>query len=238
MASNSNFSGKQCEPPFATTSTISSPYVTNGICREQSPSTFANKNAQVTVPAVGHETCNAPFPDFGPSSSRMIPLHSNQSYYATPVGQASPTSPFSASVGSANATINQVWDEPFDRNADQVLHSYGTSNDAFGPNAYLVSPSYATSTYGIDIPNGCTNAYQPITPFTQSAAAFVPNQTSTLMPGSKPHSCRVGCGQSFGRRTDMERHAKSHEPRRLWCDRCSRGFYRKDKLEEHMKVHN
>ena len=276
MASNSSSCNEKRGPSSATPSTSFSPDVTNGIYQEQSPSTFANENAQVTIPEVGRETCNATYLstyEVGQSSSGMNPLYPNRSYYATPVGQASPTSPFSASAGSTNVTINQVWDGSFDPNAGPVLHcygtsndafdpnagrvlqtygtsndafdpnagrvlqTYGTSNDAFGPNAYSASPSYAASTYESGIPNGYTNAYQPLIPSTQSAAPLIPYQTSTLMPSSKRHPCRVGCKISFKRRTDMERHAKSHEAPSLSCDRCSRGFYRSDKLKEHMKVH-
>ena len=58
--------------------------------------------------------------------------------------------------------------------------------------------------------------------------------------GTRPHNC-PNCGRSFERRWDMNRHARGHGTRTLRCDvkGCTRrsGFHRRDKLNDHKKVH-
>lgn len=71
-----------------------------------------------------------------------------------------------------------------------------------------------------------TLAQHPVTP------------RDTLIPISKPHACPC-CGTPFRRKGDMERHKKKHGSRDLKCNQagCGWAFYRKDKLDNHMKVH-
>ena len=51
----------------------------------------------------------------------------------------------------------------------------------------------------------------------------------------KTHFCPSGCGKSFTREADMQRHNRLHRPPTLWCDvqGCNKSFYRKDKLMDH-----
>ena len=62
------------------------------------------------------------------------------------------------------------------------------------------------------------------------------NDALVVLP--RPHICPV-CGRSIMRKGDMERHHRSHGPRDLKCplEQCGKGFYRKDKLVDHLKTH-
>ena len=197
---------------------------------QQNPSAFANRNAQFNIPTVGRENFHSGFiPStygLGQISPSMIPPRSGQNLIAFPE-QASPTSPFIASLACANATTNGAWDQPFD------------------PNAQLVTPLYETSNYGQYSPNGYTDTNygnfnggpQHFPPATQSATPFIPNQPNVV--SSKPYLCSSGCGKSFTRKADMQRHNRLHGPPSLWCNvqGCTKSFYRNDKFQEHIKTH-
>lgn len=53
--------------------------------------------------------------------------------------------------------------------------------------------------------------------------------------------CPRGCGKSYGRKCDADRHAKSHDVRDIACraESCGKMFYRRDKMEDHhRKTHS
>lgn len=211
---------------------IFKPNTRNDLHPEHDPSAFANQNAQFAIPAVGRETFHPdPLPstyDFGQISPSMIPLHWSQNRNTIPVEQALPTSPFSPSLESGNSTTNPIWDQSFVLNADLLLPSYGTSNyGQYSPNGYT-NASYGNFDSG-------PSQFPPLP--TQPATIFNPNQPN--MTSSKPYACPSGCGKSFTRKADMQRHDRGHGPSSLWCNvqECNKGFYRKDKLDEHMKTH-
>ena len=198
---------------------------------EQNLSAFANPNANFNTTPISRETFHpAPFRsarDFGQFSASMIPLRPNQSYNTTPVEQALPTSLFSLSLEPGTAATNLVWDQAFD------------------PNTGLVFPLYETSNYGQYSPNVYTNASycnfnrepsQFSTFSTLPATICSSNQPNTT--SSRPYSCSF-CGKYFTRKADMQRHNGIHGPRSLQCNvqGCNKAFYRKDKLDEHMKTH-
>ena len=82
-----------------------------------------------------------------------------------------------------------------------------------------------------------SGSFQPVFIPLQHPAVPIPTEPSR--PNSKIYACSFGCGKSFGRKGDMERHAKSHGPRTLRCNfaGCGKHFYRKDKLGDHSKIH-
>ena len=104
-------------------------------------------------------------------------------------------------------------------------------------------PSYTMNPQEPYIFNAHTNpGYSQLdTGFPQHSVSATHSESShdpagTTRTNEKPHACRFGCGKSFRRKGDMERHAGVHSARTLWCQvaGCNSAFYRKDKLDEHV----
>ena len=202
---------------------------------EQNLLAFPNQNANFNAPSISSETYNStPFyeiHDSGRLSTRMIPLHSLQSYDAIPVEQASSASPFLTSLGSGNSSNHLISDQSLDLGGDLAFPVCDTSHhEPYGLH------NSTTACYS----NFDSAPLQPLSPPTQPSTIFGPNWTvETPVTGPKLHFCPFGCRKPFARKADMERHTRSHGPPSLQCGArgCSKGFYRKDKLNEHMKTH-
>ncbi|KAJ3143738.1 hypothetical protein HK101_003147 [Irineochytrium annulatum] len=55
-----------------------------------------------------------------------------------------------------------------------------------------------------------------------------------LAERTKPYACpEIGCGRSYGRVSDLNRHKQEHEGMAFTCDGCGRGFARRDALGKH-----
>lgn len=158
--------------------------------------------------------------------TRTNSLYASQGYGVTPNEQAlySPQSLAPLNPGNPVTNLRQ----PLDLSIDQGFSAYATQqHEQYNLNGY---PNTSHTSYN-------SNSFQPTLPSTQPEAIF--NTANPSMTNAKPHSCPYGCGKSFARKGDMERHAGAHGPSSLWCDvdGCHKGFYRKDKLREHQRRH-
>ena len=147
-----------------------------------------------------------------------------------------------ANVGIAAA----VPGVPVLTNAQELPNTNDHVNDAGIGNSLqnmeLYQPSFITSsqsTHDVVMPSISYNIPVAAPPITNLNP--VPTETSTTALGTK-HICRY-CATSFGRSSDLKRHALKHQsgPRPFSCpsDGCpykgAKGFTRKDKMRDHVK---
>ncbi|CAF9938002.1 MAG: hypothetical protein HETSPECPRED_000737 [Heterodermia speciosa] len=231
MASNSNSREKHGRTSSTTALMTFNTYMTDDNHWQQNPSVFANRNEHFNIPTGGRENFH---------STSIHPIYG---LGAIPE-QASPTSPFMPPLPSANPTANGVGDQIFDLDAFLASASYQSSNDTFDPNVNIAVPSYRVGShtnYGFNSPAntgyGHSNGgpYQSIPP-PDPVPTLIPRQTSTT--SSNRFSCPT-CGKTFTRKADMQRHKRLHGKPSLQCNvqGCTKGFYRNDKLQEHIKTH-
>ena len=135
------------------------------------------------------------------------------------------TSPFFTSMSSGYPVANSHMAEPSDPSMSQGFPSYTIyRQEPYIFNAHT-NPGYSQLDTGF--PQHSVSA-------THSESFH--NPAGTTLTNEKPHACRFGCGKSFRRKGDMERHAGVHSAPTLWCQvaDCNSAFYRKDKLDEHV----
>ena len=60
---------------------------------------------------------------------------------------------------------------------------------------------------------------------------------SSQPPSQGPMTCSRGCRGTFGRPEEYRRHMRKHGPRNIFCTQsgCTMAFYRKDKLNDHLR---
>lgn len=196
-------------------------------------------NQHISSSLTTNARCDGPVPgqsyhsaDLGQSydsdqfPTRTNSLHPGQGYGVTPNKQAPPYSPhFLVPYVPGNSVTNLR--QPFDPSIGQGTSTYATQqHEQYNPIGYQ-NTSYTSFN---------SNSFQPTLPSTQPQA--ISNTADPSMRNAKPHSC-PSCGKSFARKGDMERHARAHGPSSLWCNAngCNKGFYRSDKLREHLRRH-
>ncbi|MCJ1352295.1 MAG: hypothetical protein MMC33_002279 [Icmadophila ericetorum] len=113
----------------------------------------------------------------------------------------------------------------------QELDERLTSNDTRHP---MISPAASSDSFPTALPPPASSP--PTLRFSVTSSSLLPTPRRTLRP-----IC-PRCPKTFKRKSDMERHARVHELPTHFCGivRCkynTRGFYRKDKLTDHMKIH-
>ena len=135
------------------------------------------------------------------------------------------TSPPFTSMSSGYPTVNSYMAEPFYPSVSQGLRSH--TSDPQEPYSFNTQTNASYSQLDSDLPQHSVSA-------THSGGTHFSSGTAST--SEKPHACPSGCGKSFRRKGDMERHAGVHSAPTLWCPAagCNRGFYRKDKLDEHV----
>jgi len=164
--------------------------------------------------------------DIGHFPTRTNSHYPRQGYGVTPDEQAAYSPQFLAALNSGNSVTNLR--QPFEHSMDQGISTCATQqHEQYKFNGY---PNTSYTSFN-------SNSFQPTLHSTQPEA--ISNTADPSMTNAKPHSCPYGCGKSFARKGDMERHARAHGPSSLWCDvdGCNKGFYRKDKLKEHQRKH-
>ena len=158
--------------------------------------------------------------------ARTNPTGPFQDSSVVPVSQASFSSPYSSMLRSGSPGVNA-----------QEHHSFGFSgNEGISSNMADRPAQYnfdGVSNTGYTDPS--CSLHQPTIP--TSRLEIFSDLATASKTSAKPYLCSFGCGRSFTRKGDMERHAKSHGERNLWCSvsGCHSRFYRTDKLKEHVK---
>ena len=135
------------------------------------------------------------------------------------------TSPSFTSMSSEYPIVNSYMAQPFYPSVSEGFPSHTT--DPQKPYSFNAQTDTSYSQFDDGLPQHSMFG-------THSRSTHSP--AGTARTSEKPHACPFGCGKSFGRKGDMERHARVHSAPTLWCHAagCNRGFYRKDKLDEHV----
>ena len=135
------------------------------------------------------------------------------------------TSPTFTSMSSGYPIVNSYMAEPFYPRVSQGFPSY--TSDPQESYSFNAQTNAGYSQLDSGLPQHSVSA-------THSGGTQI--SSGTARTSEKAHACPSGCGKSFRRKGDMERHARVHSASTLWCHvaGCNRGFYRKDKLDEHV----
>jgi hypothetical protein len=124
---------------------------------------------------------------------------------------------------------------------DEIANFNGHGNNslpAVDPSGLnFIDPQFITNNASAPFSRGA-----PATTPSMNSATPIPPASPTMAPSAR-YACSI-CGKTFGRPSDLRRHAGKHRsgPRPFSCpsERCAfkaeRGFYRKDKMVNHVKT--
>ncbi|EDU47941.1 predicted protein [Pyrenophora tritici-repentis Pt-1C-BFP] len=125
------------------------------------------------------------------------------------------------------AFIDSSTNPPLNRNVVFGFNGFqlgqaGTANDIMSPGPSPPMP----------MPNADEIQQSEAVYHTTTLAPTVPAPA----PATTTNNVCTRCGKTFGRPSEMRRHAKKHLPPRFECnvEGCSKTFYRNDKLQDHL----